>query len=112
MDDAEIVLFAYGSVGRVCKACVDMLRAEGIKVGVFRPITLYPFPLKQIHDLPFGSQIKKALCVEMSTEGKMIEDIQRAVAGQIDVEYLGRGGGFLIRPTMVLDAVRDLMKGE
>lgn len=111
MEDAEIVLFAYGSVGRVCKACVDMLRKEGIKVGVFRPITLYPFPLQQIRELPFGKQIKKALCVEMSTEGKMLEDVQRAVAGQIEVEYLGRGGGFLVRPTMVLDAVRNLVKG-
>jgi 2-oxoglutarate ferredoxin oxidoreductase subunit alpha len=111
MEDAQIVLFAYGSVGRVCKACVDKLRSEGIKAGVFRPITLYPFPIEQIRELPFGKQIQKALCVEMSTEGKMIEDVQRAVAGQIKVEYLGRGGGFLIRPTMVLDAVRDMMKG-
>lgn len=110
LEDAEIVLFAYGSVGRVCKACADMLRDEGIKVGVFRPITLYPFPMKEIGALPFDTKIKKALCVEMTTEGKMIEDVQRAVGGRIKVEYLGRGGGFLVRPTMVLDAVRKLVK--
>lgn len=112
MEDAEIVLFAYGSVARVCKSCADMLRDEGIKVGVFRPVTLYPFPIQQIRALPFGSQIKKALCVEMTTEGKMMEDIQRAAAGQIEISYLGRGGGFLVRPTMILDAVHDLLKGE
>ena len=87
-----------------------MLRDEGIKVGVFRPITLYPFPMKEIGALPFDTKIKKALCVEMTTEGKMIEDVQRAVGGRIKVEYLGRGGGFLVRPTMVLDAVRKLVK--
>jgi len=111
MDDAEVVIFAYGSVARVCKACADQLREIGIKAGVFRPITLNPFPIQQIRNLDF-LKIKKALCVEMTIQGKMLEDVERAVAGKIQVDFLGEYGGFLVKPTMVIDKVKELMKGD
>lgn len=111
IDDAEVVIFAYGSVARVCKACADQLRDMGIKAGVFRPITLYPFPIQQIRNLDF-SKIRKALCVEMTIQGKMLEDVERAVAGEVKIDFLGEYGGFLVKPKIVIDKVKEIMKGD
>lgn len=109
LDDADIVIFAYGSVGRICKAAIKALREQGIKVGMFRPITLFPFPTEQIRNLDY-SRIKKALDIEMSSYGMMQEDVEIAVKGQIDVEFFGRSGGILITPDMVIDKVKELVE--
>lgn len=107
MDDAEIVIFAYGSVGRICKAAVKALRQEGIKVGMFRPITLFPFPTEQIRNLDY-SRITKAIDIEMAAYGMMKEDVDIAVNGQINVEFYGRGGGTVITPDQIIAQVKAI----
>ena len=111
LEDAEAVLFAYGSVGRIVREAVRQLRKEGIKAGLFRPITLFPFPRKQIGSLNYG-RIKKAICVEMAIPGQMLEDVERSVEGRIEVDFYGRGGGMLVTPEEVICQVKHQMEGS
>ncbi len=89
-DDAEIVLVGYGIVGRILKAVTAEARASGLKVGVLRPITLYPFPTAHFRKL--AARAKLFMVVEMST-GQMVEDVRLALNGARPVEFLGRVGG-------------------
>ncbi|MCE5314833.1 MAG: 3-methyl-2-oxobutanoate dehydrogenase subunit VorB [Armatimonadota bacterium] len=102
-DDAELVIVAYGSPARICRTVVDLAREEGMRVGLFRPITLFPFPSVQIADLA-GSN-KRFLVVEMS-HGQMVEDVRLAVNGKAEVEFYGRSGGAVPTPTEILNVVR------
>ncbi len=88
--DAEILVVAYGIVGRMAKAAVDMARAEGIRAGIFRPITLWPFPYTQLNDA--AKSAGRVLTVEMSM-GQMVEDVQLAVKCRLPVDFYGRCGG-------------------
>lgn len=110
IEDAEMVLFAYGSVGRIVREAVRQLRAQGIKAGLFRPITLYPFPKKQIEALNYA-QLKKAFCVEMAIPGQMLEDVERAVKGQIEIDFYGRGGGMVVTPEEITEYVKKKIRG-
>ncbi len=105
--DTELVLVAYGSMARICKTVIDDLKKEGIHVGLMRPITLFPFPLPQIHKLASRPQVKVFLSVEMSM-GQMVEDVERAVAGQKPVRFFGRAGGIVPSPEEVTGQVRKL----
>ena len=106
-DDAEVVITAYGSCARVIHSAMEMARAEGIKAGTFRPITVSPFPAEQIRKA--CANAKKVLVVEMSM-GQMVEDVRLAFAGQgLPVEFFGRQGGFVPGPTEILEAVRRLV---
>jgi len=107
-EDAEYLIVAYGSSARISQKAVQLARAKGIKVGLFRPITLFPFPKKEVHAL--GSRVKGILSVEMSA-GQMIEDIQLAVAGKVNVEHFGRYGGVIPAPDEVLAALERLISG-
>ncbi len=107
-DDAEYVMVAYGSSARICSKAIEMARAEGIKVGLLRPITLYPFPVKQIEKL--AKQAKGILSVEMSA-GQMIEDIQLAAKGACPVKHFGRYGGIIPTPTEVVEALKSKIIG-
>jgi pyruvate/2-oxoacid:ferredoxin oxidoreductase alpha subunit len=89
-DDAEIVLVGYGIVARILKAVATEARAGGIKVGVLRPITLYPFP--KLHFQRIAQHARVFIVVEMSN-GQMIEDVRLALNGARPVKFLGRGGG-------------------
>lgn len=109
LDDAEFVIFAYGGMARIAKAAINMLREEGIKAGLFRPITLYPFPTKQIRALDFG-KFKGALDVELSPYGMMLEDVERAVQGKIKIEYMQRSGGFYITPDVLAQQVKTMLE--
>ncbi len=91
-EDAEIVVVGYGSTARIAKAAVDMARKEGIKAGLFRPITLFPFPEKEIA-LACG-KAKQVLTVEMSM-GQMIEDVRLALNCRVPVSFYGRVGGMV-----------------
>ncbi|MCL2413746.1 MAG: 3-methyl-2-oxobutanoate dehydrogenase subunit VorB [Bacteroidales bacterium] len=106
-DDAEHVIIAYGSSARISRKAVDLLRAEGRKVGLLRPITLFPFPKKQISDL-VAKKVKGFLTVEMSL-GQMVEDVKLVVNGQTKVEHYGRVGGSIPTPEEVADAVKSIM---
>jgi pyruvate/2-oxoacid:ferredoxin oxidoreductase alpha subunit len=104
-EDAEIVLVGYGIVGRILKAVTAEARAEGIRVGVLRPITLYPFPVSHFKRLAKSAQVFAV--VEMSN-GQMIEDVRLAVNGERPVEFLGRAGGNVPSHEEVLGLVRRL----
>jgi 2-oxoglutarate ferredoxin oxidoreductase subunit alpha len=105
-DDADYVIVAYGSSARISQKAVDLLRAEGKKVGLLRPITLYPFPKKPIADL--AQKVKGFLTVEMSL-GQMVEDVKLVVNGQTKVEHFGRVGGSVPTPEEVVNAVKSIM---
>jgi 2-oxoglutarate ferredoxin oxidoreductase subunit alpha len=105
-DDAEYVIVAYGSSARISQKAVDLLRAEGHKVGILRPITLFPFPKKPIADL--AKKVKGFLTVEMSL-GQMVEDVRLVVNGQTKVEHFGRVGGIIPTPDEVVNAVKSIM---
>jgi len=108
-DDAEYLLVAYGSSARICQKSVEIARAKGIKVGMLRPITLYPFPVKQIREL--ANQVKGMLSVEMSA-GQMVEDVRLAVNGKVPVEHFGRLGGIVHSPGEVVEALEQKIIGE
>jgi 2-oxoisovalerate ferredoxin oxidoreductase alpha subunit len=101
--DADIVLVGYGIVGRILKAVTAEARAEGIRVGVLRPITLFPFPALALQRT--AKQARLFVVVEMST-GQMQEDVRLALNGTRPVEFLGRTGGNVPSHTEVLDLVR------
>jgi len=104
--DAEYLLVAYGSSARICQKTVDLARAEGIKLGLLRAITLFPFPSVRLKEL--SKQVKGMLAVEMSL-GQMVEDVKLAVDCKIPVEHFGRTGGVIHTPSEVLDALKKLI---
>jgi len=107
-DDAEYLFVAYGSSARICQKAVDLARAEGIKVGLHRPITLYPFPEAEL--AKFASQVKGMLAVEMSL-GQLVDDVRLAVNGKTKVEHYGRVGGMIQSPTQVVEALKKQIIG-
>ncbi|MBE6901600.1 MAG: 3-methyl-2-oxobutanoate dehydrogenase subunit VorB [Ruminococcaceae bacterium] len=106
-DDAELIITAYGSVARIAKAAVDAARAQGLKVGLFRPITLWPFPEKEIKAA--CENAKNVLCVEMSM-GQMIEDVKLALECKKNVEFFGRTGGIVPKPAEILEQIKAIME--
>ena len=107
-EDAEYLLIAYGTSARICEKVVTMARQEGIKLGLLRPITLFPFPKKRLAEMT--NQVKGMLSVEMSA-GQMVEDVRLAVNGKIQVEYYGRMGGIIPSAEEVLDALKTKIIG-
>ena len=103
-DDADYLLVAFGSAARICLKSIDLARQEGIKVGLLRPITLWPFPSEILH--AYGSRVKGILTVELNA-GQMVEDVRLAVNGQIPVAHYGRLGGIVPTPDGVLAALKE-----
>lgn len=103
-EDAEYLLVAFGSAARICQKAVEVARGKGIKVGLLRPITLFPFPYARIKEL--GKQVKGILSVEYNA-GQMVEDIRLAIEGAVPVEHFGRTGGIVPTPGEVLDALKE-----
>lgn len=106
-DDADYVLIAYGSIARICENVVELARKDGLKVGLLRPITLYPFPSKEISELT--NKAKAIMTVEMSM-GQMVEDVRLAVNGKIPVHFYGRVGGIVPSPEEVYEAFKREIK--
>ena len=102
--DAEYLFVAFGSAARICQKAVEIAREQGIKVGLLRPITLFPFPTKRIQESL--SHVKGILSVEYNA-GQMIEDIRLAVEGKAKVEHFGRMGGIVPTPEEVVDALKS-----
>lgn len=94
-EDAEIIITAYGSVGRICKSTVQKLRANGIKAGLIRPLTLYPFPDDVYQKYANSDTVKKFITAELS-KGQMIEDVKLATSCKKPVEFYGRTGGNML----------------
>jgi len=107
-DDAEYLLVAYGASARICQKTVDNARDKGIKLGLLRPITLFPFPSTAINEM--SKQVKGILTVEMSL-GQMVEDVRLAVNGNVKVEHFGRVGGMIPSPDEVLLALKQQIIG-
>jgi len=107
-DDAEYLFVAYGTSSRICQKSVQLAREKGIKVGLFRPISLYPFPYEAIESL--SKQVKGILSVEMSA-GQMIEDIRLAVHDRIKVQHYGRFGGMMPVPSEILQQLETQIIG-
>ena len=104
LDDADYVFVAFGSSARICKHAVEIARAEGIKVGVLRPITLFPFPTKKIQEL--AQRVKGFMSVEMSA-GQMVEDVRLAVNGSRPVGFYGRQGGIVPSAEEALESLKS-----
>jgi 2-oxoglutarate ferredoxin oxidoreductase subunit alpha len=107
-DDAEYLYVAYGSSARIAQKSVQQARAKGIKAGLFRPITLFPFPKNEIAAL--AKHVKGMLAVEMSA-GQLVEDVMLAVAGKVPVGHYGRMGGMVHSPEEVVTALEKKFIG-
>jgi 2-oxoglutarate ferredoxin oxidoreductase subunit alpha len=103
-DDAEYLMVAYGTSARVCQKSVQIAREQGIKAGLLRPITLFPFPTKRINEL--ANSVKGMLSVEMSA-GQMIEDVLLSVNGKVPVYHFGRMGGIVTTPEEVVESLKS-----
>ena len=104
-EDADTVVVAYGSTARLAKSAVEAARKEGLKVGIVRPITLWPYPAKEIAEA--CKNAKNVLCVEMSM-GQMVDDVKIALNCSKPVEFYGRTGGVIPKPAEILAKLREM----
>lgn len=108
LEDADLVIVAYGASSRVARSAVDKARSEGKKVGLLRPITLWPFPNNAIQKT--AEHVKDFLCVEMSM-GQMVDDVRLAVNGKVPVHFFGRTGGMIPTPAEILTQIDTILGG-
>ncbi len=111
LDDAEYVLAACGTSGRICRTCVDELREKGIKAGLIRPITICPFPYESFAKLD-PKKVKYVVDVEMSIPAQMLEDVKLGLNGSIPVDTVLTAGGIIIPSKAVVAKIEELAKGE
>lgn len=104
MDDADYVIVAFGSIARISEKAIEIARQEGLRVGLFRPITLWPFPEKEIAEL---ANTKKGFLVAEINAGQMIEDVRLAVNGKTSVAHFGRLGGMVPDPEEIVKALKE-----
>ena len=104
MDDAEYMIVAFGSAARISEKAIEMARAEGIKVGLFRPITLWPFPTNEI--AAAAAKVKGVLVAEINA-GQMVDDVRLAVNGKVPVEHYGRLGGIVPEPEEMVKVLKE-----
>lgn len=105
-EDAEIVFVAYGTTSRIVKNSIESLREEGIKAGLIRPKTLWPFPFEAFNQIP---EAKNLLTVEMST-GQMVEDVRLAIEGRLPVHFYGRTGGMIPSPAEIAAKAKEIVE--
>ena len=106
-DDAEYLIVAFGSAARISKKVISIAREQGIKVGLLRPITLWPFPSAKIAEL--GRRMKGILTLEINA-GQMVEDVRLAVECKVPVQYFGRLGGIIPEPEEVVEVLKKMVK--
>ncbi len=107
-DDAELLVVAYGVVSRIVYSTIDQAREQGLKVGLLRPITVWPFPSDAIR--AHAEKVKNILAIELST-GQMVEDVQLAVEGRCPVHFYGRSGGMVPGGKEILEQYQKIMAG-
>ena len=105
LDDADLVVVAYGTAARVARSAITRARADGLRAGLLRPISLWPFPAEAVRDA--ARRARGILVVELSA-GQMVEDVQLAVEGSVPVFFEGRTGGMVPTPGEVVGALRRL----
>lgn len=103
-DDADYIIVSFGSAARIGEKAVELAREQGVKAGLFRPITLWPFPSKQIAEVAKG---KKGILVSEINAGQMIQDVRLAVNGALPVEHFGRLGGIVPEPEEIVNALKE-----
>ena len=103
-DDAEYLMVAYGSSARIAQKAMELAREKGIKVGLLRPITLFPYPKQELFEL--ADQVKGILSVELNA-GQMVDDVRLAVEHKVPVEHFGRTGGIIHTPEEILEALEQ-----
>ena len=108
-EDADYLIVSFGSAARISEKAIEMARAEGIKVGLFRPITLWPYPSKTLAEVAKGK--KGILSVEINA-GQMVEDVKLAVNGSVPVEWFGRLGGIVPEPEEIVNALKEKLNAE
>lgn len=108
-EDAEVLLVAFGLSSRICQKTVDQARAKGIKVGLLRPITVYPFPYERLAEL--AKKVNFMLDVEMNA-GQMVEDVRLAVEGKVPVHFIGRMGGMILSPEDILKKIESIIETQ
>jgi 2-oxoglutarate ferredoxin oxidoreductase subunit alpha len=106
MDGAEIAVVAYGTAGRIVQTAVKQARAEGIAVGLFRPISMFPFPYDRLDEI--ANTARQILVVELSA-GQMIEDVRLATRCRIPISFFGKMGGIVPLPDDVLAEIKKLV---
>ena len=111
LEDAEVVLTAYGSSARICKSAVELLRAQGVKAGLIRPITVHPFPYAAYDHIDY-SRVKAVLDVEMSIPAQFVDDVAVAVKDRCLIETCLCSGGNIMSRDKVLAAVKKIMEGK
>jgi len=107
VEDAEIIAVAYGTTARIAKGAIHQLREQGLRVGLVRPITVWPFPNEILREL--SRKVKRFIALEMST-GQMVEDVRLALEGRAEVLFYGRPGGIIPEPDEFAQVIRDKMK--
>jgi 2-oxoglutarate ferredoxin oxidoreductase subunit alpha len=108
-DDAEVLFVAYGTTARICQSAALKLREAGVKAGVFRPISLWPYPEKELYACANRGSVKTVVCAEMSM-GQMIDDVKISLNGSKPVRFFGTGGGLFPTPTELMDAARTALE--
>lgn len=108
-DDVDIIIAAYGTVARICKNSIKMLEKEGIKVGLIRPITLWPFPTKAFEEVIDRTK-HGFISVELS-EGQMVQDVALSVNGRKPVHFYGRSGGMVPTPAEIVNKIKTIVGG-
>jgi 2-oxoglutarate ferredoxin oxidoreductase subunit alpha len=109
MDGAEILVVAYGTAGRIVQTAVKQARAEGIRVGLFRPISMFPFPYERLDQV--ANNARQILVVELSA-GQMIEDVRLATRCRLPISFLGKMGGVVPLPEDVLAEIREIARTD
>lgn len=105
LEDADVAVVAFGTAGRVAQSSIRAAREEGIRAGLLRPVSLYPYPFARVRQL--AQQVRSILVVEMNG-GQMVHDVRLAVEGRIPVHFYGRMGGMVPLPDEVLDEIRKV----
>lgn len=107
-DGAEVLFAAYGTTSRLARAAIEVLKKENVKAGLFRPITLWPYPYKALHEAAAQASVKAVVTVELSA-GQMIDDVRIALNGVKPVSFCGTGGGVIPTPRELADAALAAM---
>jgi 2-oxoglutarate/2-oxoacid ferredoxin oxidoreductase subunit alpha len=107
----RILIVSYGTMARICQTVIDELETEGISVGLFRPVTVYPYPEEALKKEANKANIETILTVEMSM-GQMLEDVERIVCGARPIKFFGRTGGIVPTPDEVKDKIKHMIKQD
>ena len=109
-DDAEVLITAYGTPARIALTALDVLREQGIRAGLFRPVTLWPFPEQALRETASRPHVKVILDVEMSSTGQMLDDVRLAAEGRKPIRYLGHAGGIMPTAEEMIEAAKTALK--